>query len=96
MMIVALKHRYKATALLIRLGHARSPYFYHRARINMEDKYLPIRHPMKEVFESNRRCYGYRRLKAYVMRESISISEKVVRHLMKQEAPIAPKPKRRR
>jgi putative transposase len=96
MLIVALKNRYKTPALLARLGLARSSYFYHRARMNLEDKYLPIRYAMKVAFESNHRCYGYRRLKAYMTRESISISEKVVRRLMKQEALIVPKPKRRR
>ena len=96
MLIVALKKRYKTSALLARLGLARSSYFYHRARMKLEDKYLPIRHAMKEAFESNHRCYGYRRLKACMTRHSISISEKVVRRLMKQEALIVPKPKRRR
>ena len=64
MLIVALKIRYKTPALLARLGLARSSYFYHRARMKLEDKYLPIRQAMKEAFESNHRCYGYRRLKA--------------------------------
>ena len=96
MLIVALKKRYKTPALLARLGLARSSYFYHRARMKQGDKYLPIRQALKEAFESNHRCYGYRRLKAYMKRESISISEKVVRRLMKQEALIVPKPKRRR
>jgi len=49
MLIVALKNRYKASALLARLGLARSSYFYHRARIALEDKYLPVRHAMKEA-----------------------------------------------
>jgi putative transposase len=60
------------------------------------DKYLPIRQAMKETVESNHRCYGYRRLKAYMTRDYILISEKVVRRLMKQEALFVPKPKRRR
>lgn len=96
MLIVALKNQYKAPALLARLGLARSSSFYHRARITLEDKYLPIRHTMKEAFESNHRCYGYRRLRACMTRHSISISEKMVRRLMKREALIVPKPKRRR
>ncbi len=96
MLIVALKKRYKTPALLARLGLARSSYFYHRARMKLEDKYLPMRHAMGEAFESNHRCYGYRRLKTYMAREFISISEKVVRCLMKQNALIVPKPKLRR
>lgn len=96
MLIVALKNRYKASALLARLGLARSSHVHHRARITLEDKYIPVRHTMKEAFESNHRCYGYRRRRACMPRHSISISEKVVRRLMKQEALVVPKLKRRR
>lgn len=96
MLVVALKKRHKVPALLAKLGLARSSYFYHRARITLEDKYLPVRLAMKKAFESNHRCYGYRRLRAYMARHSISLSEKVVRRLMKQEALVVPKPKRRR
>jgi putative transposase len=86
MLIVALKNQYRPSALLMRLRLARSSYFYHRARINLEDKYLPVRRAMVDIFERNHRCYGYRRLAASLTRYSISISEKVVRRLMKQEA----------
>lgn len=96
MLIVALKNQYKPSALLMRLGLARSSYFYHRARITLEDKYLPVRRAMVDIFESNHRCYGSRRLAASLTRHSIAISEKVVRRLMKQEALIVPKPRRRR
>jgi putative transposase len=80
----------------MRLGWARSSYFYLRARITLEDKYLLVRHTMVEIFECNHRCYGYRRLAASLTRHSISISEKVVRRLMKQEALAVPKLIRRR
>jgi hypothetical protein len=41
---------------------------------------------MTEVFERNYRCYGYRRLHASLARQSVKISERVVRRLMKQES----------
>lgn len=96
MLIVALKNQYRPSALLLRLRLARSSYFYNRARITLEDKYLPVRHVMADIFESNHRCYRYRRLAASLKRYSITISEKVVRRLMKQEALVVPKPKWRR
>ena len=96
LLIVALKNQYKTPELMARLGLPRSSYFYHRTRITLEDKYLPVRHIMADIFESNHRCYGYRRLTASLTRHSITISEKVVRRLMKQEALAVPKPKRRR
>lgn len=96
MLIVALTNQYRPSALLMRLRLARSSYFYHRARIGLEDKYLPVRRALVDIFERNHRCYGYRRLAASLTRYSISISEKVVRRLMKQEALAVPKPRRRR
>src|SRR5690606_22831063 len=89
-LIVVLKKQYKPPELLIRLRLARSSYFYHRTRISLEDKYLPVRQAMKDAFESNHSCYGYRRLKASMERRSVTISEKVVRRLMKQEALVVP------
>lgn len=59
MLIVALKNQYRPSALLMRLRLARSSYFYHRARISLEDKYIPVRRAMVDIFERNHRCYGY-------------------------------------
>jgi transposase InsO family protein len=44
----------------------------------------------------NHRCYGYRRLQASLTRQCVTLSEKVVQRLMKQESLVVPKPKRRR
>jgi putative transposase len=62
----------------------------------LADKYVAIRRIITEIFETNHRCYGYRRLQASLARERVTISEKVVQRLMKQESLIVPKPKRRR
>ena len=60
------------------------------------DKYLEVRQSITEIFESNHRCYGYRRLQASLTRQDVTISEKVVQRLMKQESLVVAKPKRRR
>lgn len=62
----------------------------------MEDKYVTIRRELTEIFESNHRCYGYRRLQASLARQSVTISEKVVQRLMKQERLVVARPRRRR
>ncbi len=62
----------------------------------MADKYVTVRRSLAEIFESNHRCYGYRRLQASLARQSVTISEKVVQRLMKQEHLIAARPRRRR
>jgi putative transposase len=88
-LVDALKNTYRLPDLLVQFGIARSSYFYHRTRVKLEDKYVTIRRELTEIFESNHRCYGYRRLQA-------TISEKVVQRLMKQESLVAVRPRRRR
>lgn len=95
-LVDALKDIHRLPEPLVPLGIARSSYFYHHARANLEDKYVTIRRNLTEVFESNHRCYGYRRLQASPARQSVTISEKVVQRLMKQERLVAARPRRRR
>src|SRR5690606_16426050 len=96
LLVGTLKDLYQLPDLLAQLGLARSSYFYHRTRMRMSDKYLTIRQNITEIFELNRRCYGYRRLQASLAKQSVTISEKVVQRLMKQENLIVATPKRRR
>lgn len=51
---------------------------------------------LAEIFEANRRCYGYRRMQASLARQSVMISEKVIQRLMKQEQLVVARPRRRR
>ena len=78
------------------MGLPRSSYFYHRARLEVADKYAEVRQAMADIFERNYRCYGYRRIHACLSDQSLNISEKVVRRLMKQQCLIAATSKRRR
>ncbi|WP_312307002.1 IS3 family transposase [Pulveribacter sp.] len=96
LLIDALREHYGLPELLAQLGLARSSYFYHRARAAIGDKYVRVRQSITEIFESNHRCYGYRRLQASLAREQGPISEKVIQRLMKQESLVVAKPKRRR
>lgn len=52
-LIDALKDTYRLPELLLQLGIARSSYFYHRTRVNLEDKYITIRRNLTEIFETN-------------------------------------------
>ena len=62
----------------------------------LADKYATVRLSLAEIFEANRRYYGYRRLQASLARQSMIISEKVVQRLMKQEQLVVARPRRRR
>ncbi|MCB8877408.1 IS3 family transposase [Acidisoma silvae] len=95
-LVDALKDLYRLPDLLGQLKLARSSYFYHRARVNVADKYCDIRRSITEIFEQNHRCYGYRRLQASLDRQHVTISEKVVQRLMKQQCLVVAKPKRNR
>lgn len=96
MLVDALRPVHALKELLATLGLARSSYFYHRGQISLGDRYIDVRRALFDIFEKNRRCYGYRRMHASLRRMRISLSEKVVRRLMKQENLIAHTPKRRR
>lgn len=74
----------------------RSSYFYHRARLGVVDKYAEVRQAMTDIFERSYRCYGDRRLHASLTGQSVNVSEKVVRRLMKQACLVAATSKRRR
>jgi len=96
LLIDALRKHYGLPELLAQLDLARSSYFYYRARAAVGDKYLEVRQAITDIFESNHRCYGYRRLQASLTRQDVAISEKVVQRLMRQESLVVPKPRKRR
>ena len=96
LLVDALRSTYTVTELLYELSLPRSSYFYHRARLEVADKYAEVRQAMTDIFERNYRCYGYRRLHASLSDQRVNVSEKVVRRLMKQECLVAATNKRRR
>ncbi|ARV18585.1 hypothetical protein AEP_01641 [Curvibacter sp. AEP1-3] len=96
LLVDAMKDTYTLAELLAELDLARSTYFYHCARLKESDKYADARIAIADVFQSNHRCYGYRRMRAALGRRHVHLSEKVVQHLMKQERLVVAANKRRR
>ena len=96
MLVDALRQTYGLSELLAELSFARSSYFYHRARLRGPEKYVGVRRAMTDIFELNHRCYGYRRIRAALQRQQHCISEKVVRHLMKQQCLVVAANRKRR
>ena len=96
LLVDALKNAYTLAELLAELDLARSSYFYHCARLRNPDKYAVARVAIADVFQSNHRCYGYRRMRAALGRRHMHISEKVVQRLMKQECLVVTANKKRR
>lgn len=96
LLVDALKNTYTLAELLAELGLARSSYFYHCSRLRGPDKYADARIAIADVFQSNHRCYGYRRMRAALLRRHVCLSEKVVQRLMKEECLVVAANKRRR
>ena len=96
LLVDALKNTYALSEVLTKLDLARSSYFYHCSRLRRPDKYADARVAINDVFQSNHRCYGYRRMRAALGRRHLHISEKVVQRLMKQECLIIAANRRRR
>jgi transposase InsO family protein len=95
-LVDALKQTYALSELCIELDLARSSYFYHLAGLRKPDKYADERLAIKDVFEGNHRCYGYRRMRVALGKQQMFISEKVVQRLMKQECLVVAATRRRR
>ena len=74
-LVDALRSTYAVAELLCEVGLPRSSYFYHRARLQVADKYIEARQMMTDIFERNYRCYGYRRMHASLTNQSVNISE---------------------
>ena len=96
LLVDALKSIYPRTELLTMLNLPRSSYFYHCACLRKPDKYADARVAIVDVFQSNHRCYGYRRIRAALRKNHLKLSEKVVQRLMKQEGISVPERKKRR
>ena len=83
--IDAVEDKYSLHQLLKCLCMAKSSYYYQRAVMKQSDKYAEIRIRIKIIFQENRNCYGYRRIHGELKKIGISVSEKIVRRIMKEE-----------
>lgn len=95
-LIDALRNRYKLKELLSVLQISKSSYCYQVQCIKREDKYTELRAKIKELFSANNERYGYRRIHCLLRRDGITISEKVVRRIMKDERLLVKAAKRRK
>lgn len=84
-MIDALKSKYPLPDLLKRLGLSKSSYYYQEAAQKQPDKYSDIRTRIRQLFWENKQRYGYRRIYGLLKREGCTVSEKVVRRIMREE-----------
>lgn len=84
-----MKNKYSLPLLLGKLDLAKSCYYYQENVLSKPDKYAKLRKRIKEMFKQNKEIYGYRRIYGLLVKEDCTVSEKVVRRIMKQENLVA-------
>ena len=89
--IDALRDKYCLNDLLNKLSISKSSYFYQHNALMKPDKYVTLRSKIREIFFDSGESYGYRRIYLILKRNYITVSEKVVRRLMKEESLIIKK-----
>ena len=83
--IDALKDKYSLPILLKRLELSKSSYYYQKAAHKRDDKYKEIRSKIQALFHENSQRYGYRRIHGLLKRENITVSEKVIRQIIRED-----------
>lgn len=83
--IDALREKYPLNKLLIVFDLASSSYYYQCEAKKKADKYQTLRTEIIKIFNDNHQCYGYRRIHTVLAKNEITVSEKVVRRIMKEE-----------
>ena len=83
--IDALRSFYSLKELLLLFRLSKSSYFYCRQALSKEDKYIVIRSDIRQIYEENYRCYGYRRIYKASKNKGIILSEKVIRKIMVED-----------
>jgi len=71
---------YKLTQLLKIINIPKSSYCYHKKQLALPDKYSDERAQIIDLFEKNKRRYGYRRIRAALKNIGIILSEKCSTH----------------
>ena len=93
--INALRNTYPLKELLSSLALPKSSY-HHQCISLKKDKYKDLRTTITDIFNSSYQSYGYRRIKYELEHIGITVSEKVVRRIMKEEGLIVISIKKRK
>lgn len=93
--INALRRKYSLKELIEILDMAKSSYFYQEVAINT-DKYTELRIKVRDIFKESSSRYGYRRIHSLIKTAGMTVSEKVIRRIMKEENLIVPYIKQRK
>lgn len=83
--IEVLRHKYPVKEILLVFEMAKSSFCYQQQQLKKEDKFAELRKVIINIFDENKRRYGYRRIHIELKKIGWKISEKIVRRIMKEE-----------
>lgn len=94
----ALKDKYSLPMLLEKIKLSKSRYYYQEKVMKSPDKYAALRNKIRKIFYDNKERYGYRRTWKLLTNgeKAVTISEKVVRRIMKEENLVAKRPNKKK
>ena len=93
--IDALRDQYSLKELLLLLQMAKSSYCY-QVKAMKKDKYVNLRTVIINIFTGSMQSYGYRRIHMELKNKGIHVSEKVVRHIMRDNNLVVPIKRRKK
>ncbi|WIV13935.1 IS3 family transposase [Proteiniborus sp. MB09-C3] len=80
----SLRHEHDLNTLLEVAGLKRSTFYYHMKRFDIPDKYEKIKEKIREIYDSSKGRYGYRRITMSLNSFGFVINHKTVQKLMKE------------
>ena len=83
-MILELRQEYKLDLLLEIAQLPRATFYYHKKRLNKEDKYAWAKAVITAIYHENKGRYGYRRITDELRNRKIHLNHKTVQRLMKE------------
>ncbi len=92
-LIDALRDKYRLQILLKSLNISKSSYFYQANALKRPDKYYDLRSLIIDIFDNSKGTYGYRRVHMELKNKTRTVSEKVVKRIMREAGLIVKQPK---
>lgn len=95
-LVESLRPTHRLNVLLDAVGMPKSSYLYQKRALARPDRHSDLRIRITEIFHENDGRYGYRRIHAALRSKGVTVSEKVVCRIMKEERLAAKRPTKRR
>lgn len=82
--MIELGQQYSVSRLLPLAGLASSTFYYQKAALAKDDKHADLKTTIRELYDRHKGRYGYRRIRAALVRSGMTINHKTVQRLMQE------------